>query len=446
MRPSPLELIAKKRDGGEHDDSEIEALIARFLDGSLADYQMSAWLMAAYLRGLSDREMLALTLSMRNSGKRLGLSRVRRPRVDKHSTGGVGDKISIPLAPLVAEAGLAVPMISGRGLGHTGGTLDKLAAIPGFRTDLDAKEFERSVAKLGVAIIGQTSEMAPADRRIYALRDVTGTVACRPLIVASILSKKLSVGLDALVLDVKVGRGAFMKTAKDARALASSLVSVATSLGTPTRALLTDMDRPLGSTIGNALEVEESIEILRGEGPEDTTELTLELAAHMCLMGGLERTPEAARKRVEGVLRSGHALERFRKMVENQGGDPKIVDQPNLLPRAPKRLLVEAPEDAYVRSVDPLALAEAALALGAGRLRAEDPVDLRVGLRLLARPGQAVRRGEPVAEILTAAGKPDVRPRVRAAFAWSHSRPRAQPLVRELLGADPREAKKIRRS
>jgi pyrimidine-nucleoside phosphorylase len=412
-------LIVKKRDGGEHAPSEIQSLMDGFLSGELADYQMSAWLMAAYLRGLSAQEMRALTSSMLNSGKRLTLSKVRAPKIDKHSTGGVGDKLSLPLAPLVAEAGLAVPMISGRGLGHTGGTLDKLEAIPGFRVALTGAEFERIVARVGCAIMGQTAELAPADKRIYALRDVTGTVACRPLIVASILSKKLAAGLDGLILDVKVGRGAFMKDYASAKALAADLVNTSTALGTPARALLTPMDTPLGRTVGNALEVRESIEILSNIGPPDATLLTLELGAEMLLLGGLARTRSEALTKLRSLLESGAALERFRKMIEAQGGDPRVVDSPNLLPHARKTVVLEATKPGTVTAIDALALGELSVQLGAGRMRAQDPVDPRVGFEILAPIGTQVGRGNPLVRVhLGKIGLSDDRAeRLRAAFS-----------------------------
>lgn len=394
--PSPVHLIEKKRDGGKHTEEEIRSLIGQFLRGSVADYQMSAWLMAAYLRGLDEGEMRALTSAMLHSGEILSWKSAGRSKIDKHSTGGVGDKVSLPLAALVASAGVEVPMISGRGLGHTGGTLDKLEAIPGFRIGLTQKEFQKTVSRVGCAIMGQTETIAPADRRIYALRDVTGTVACRPLIVASILSKKLAAGLDGLVLDVKVGRGAFMKDLASAQALAQSLVQVATDLGTPTIALLTDMDQPLGRTIGNALEVEESIAVLRCEGPKDTEELTLALGAEMLLLAGVEHEHASALKCLRGRLESGAALEVFRQMIEAQGGDVRVVEKPNLLPRAKVVRDVVAVGGGVVVDVDPLGLAEVALRLGAGRLQANEVIDPRAGVTLLAPKGTRVERGQPL--------------------------------------------------
>ena len=340
MPLSPAAFIAKKRDGGEHSAADLKWMVASFLSGEFTDYQMTAWLMAVYLRGLTMEETLGLTGAMLHSGALLDKKRSSRPRIDKHSTGGVGDKVSLPLAPLCAACGLDVPMIAGRGLGHTGGTLDKLESIPGFSVNLSVDRFERVVAKVGAAIMGQTEELAPADRRMYALRDVTGTVACRPLIVASILSKKLAESLDGLVLDVKVGRGAFMSDAPSARRLAKDLVAVSGELGTPAVARLSNMHQPLGVAIGNALEVRESLAVLRGQGPSDTRELTLALAADMCLLGGVEKTLLAARLRAEQMLDGGFALERFAQMIEMQGGDARVVDDPGRLPIAPQRMIV----------------------------------------------------------------------------------------------------------
>lgn len=395
----PATLIAHKRDGGEHTPEDIRYLVEGFQAGKIADYQMSAWLMAVYLRGLSDAEMIALTEAMLHSGTILKRPKRGAPRIDKHSTGGVGDKLSLPLAPLVAACGLHVPMISGRGLGHTGGTLDKLESIPGYNTQLTAKQFERVIQKCGASIIGQTKNIAPADKRMYALRDVTATVACRPLIVASILSKKLAEGLDGLVLDVKVGQGAFMKDKKSALSLAKSLVAVSKGLGTPAVARLTRMEEPLGRTIGNALEVKESIEILRGTGPTDTTELTLTLAEEMLLLAGKAVSRSAARLLAKNALDSGRAFETFRHMVELHGGDPRAIDDPRRLPNTKTRLAVIASKEGVVQSVDSLALARLALELGAGRKRAEDPIDHAVGIELHVRVGDRVRKGDRLATL-----------------------------------------------
>lgn len=435
MGKSAVELIIAKRDGGAHSSEDIQGLIQDFLADRITDYQMSAWLMATFLRGLNEAETLALTQAMTNSGEVLTLDRVQPFKVDKHSTGGVGDKISICLAPLVAAAGVAVPMISGRGLGHTGGTLDKLEAIPGYDVRLSARRFEAVVKKVGASIIGQTDTLAPADRRIYALRDVTGTVECIPLIVASILSKKLSAGLDGLVLDVKVGRGAFMKDLDSARELARALVRVGRRAGKKVVALLTDMSTPIGTTIGNALETAEAIQVLRGEGPSDTVELTLALGAEMLLLAGVEKRVPAARKRLQAALDSGAALDRFARMVKEHGGDPRVAEHPKLLPRAKNRVPVLAENGGWVSACDPLELAWVAVALGAGRTRADQAVDPRVGLELAKKPGQKVAAGEPLAWIHVDQAKsaaPHLE-RVRAAFTLGARAPQPGPLVIERI-------------
>ena len=399
MALRPTHLIADKRDGKEHSPAEIHWLIESFQSGKLADYQMTAWLMASYIHGLSDEEMLALTEAMLHSGTVLARPASGPPRIDKHSTGGVGDKISLSLAPIAAACGLHVPMIAGRGLGHTGGTLDKLESIPGYSTRLTQRQFEKTVNTAGAAIMGQTEDIAPADRRIYSLRDVTSTVACRPLIVASILSKKLAEGLHGLVLDVKVGRGAFMKNRATARALAQSLVRVSSALGTPAVARLTQMDVPLGTTIGNALEVKEAIQILRGEGPADTTELTLVLVEEMLLLSKLTTKRSDVRKRALDAISNGTAFERFKKMVELQGGDPRVIDHPERLPKTKKRLEVVSPRGGYIEAVDAFALAQVALELGAGRAKASDEIDHAVGIELHVRSGEKIAKGQPLATL-----------------------------------------------
>jgi pyrimidine-nucleoside phosphorylase len=396
-RLNPVPLIAKKRDGGQLSAQEIDALVQGLLAGEVTDYQMSAWLMAAFLRGLDDDETLALTDAMLTSGDVLRLKSVRAPKVDKHSTGGVGDKISLCLAPLVAACGVAVPMISGRGLGHTGGTLDKLEAIAGYSVRLDSRRFEHVVREIGVSMIGQTERLAPADRRIYALRDVTATVESIPLIVASILSKKLAEGIDGLVLDVKVGRGAFMKDLASARALAEALVRVGTRAGKRVVALLTDMSAPLGRTIGNALEMREALEILHGTGPADVRELTLTLGAEMLALGGVAKTTDAARNRLEAAIESGTGLEVMAKMVKAHGGDPRMVREPDRLPRAPRKAAVLAPKSGFVREIDPFELGSIAIALGAGRTRADQAVDSAAGIELGVQRGERVERGAPLA-------------------------------------------------
>jgi pyrimidine-nucleoside phosphorylase len=428
-------LIAAKRDGRELPADAIGWLIRAFVAGEVADYQMTAFAMAVYLRGMSAAETAALTLAMRDSGKRADLSAARGPKVDKHSTGGVGDKISICLAPLVAACGVYVPMISGRGLGHTGGTLDKLEAIPGFRVDLPLPRFERLVARHGFALIGQTRDLAPADRRLYALRDVTATVESIPLITASILSKKLAEDLDALVLDVKVGRGAFMKTLPEARALARSIVAVGKEAGVPTTAVLTRMDVPLGRAVGNALETAEAFEVLRGGGPDDVVECTLALGVEMLLAAGVARTPAAAAARLRAVVRDGSGVRRMQALIAAQHGDPRVVTEPDRLPRAPIIRRVPSPRSGVVVDLDAMAVAEIALALGAGRTRADQAVDPAVGLLLLRKPGERVRRGEPLAEV-HAASAVDARHAEAAllhAYPLAARAPAPKPLVIEAL-------------
>jgi pyrimidine-nucleoside phosphorylase len=397
MPLNPIPFITRKRDGLSLSSGELDALVRAYVGGEIPDYQMSAWLMAVFLRGMNAEETAALTEAMLRSGQVLQLRSVERHRVDKHSTGGVGDKISICLAPAVAACGVAVPMICGRGLGHTGGTLDKLEAIPGYSTTLDAARFEHVVATVGVSIMGQTREIAPADARLYALRDVTGTVESIPLIVASILSKKLAEGIDGLVLDVKVGRGAFMKEISGARELADALVAVGTRAGKRVSALLTDMGTPIGLTIGNALETREAIDVLRGGGPPDTVELTSALGAEMLAQAGLPGSRDEHTERILRALRDGSALSVFTRMVEAHGGDPRVVEDHGRLPSAPHRIPVLAGRAGTVQRVDALALGVLATRMGAGRVRTEDHVDPAVGIELCAHIGDSVEADAPVA-------------------------------------------------
>ncbi|MGF1469557.1 MAG: thymidine phosphorylase [Sandaracinaceae bacterium] len=438
MAPTPepstvAELLAAKRDGVALSASAIRRLIEGFTRGEVADYQMSAFAMAVCTRGLSMAETTALTLAMRDSGRVLALRGPPGRRIDKHSTGGVGDKVSLCLAPLVAACGVRVPMVSGRGLGHTGGTLDKLEAIPGFRVDLTAERLVAQVEELGCALAGQTDELAPADRALYALRDVTGTVESIPLITASILSKKLAAGIDGLVLDVKVGQGAFMKTLEDARALAGSLVKVGRHAGTPVRAVLTAMEAPLGRAIGNALETAEAIAVLHGEGPEDVREVTLALGGEMLRMAALARSGKAARRRLEAAIEDRTGLEVLRRVITAQGGDPRVVDEPDRLPAAPTRLRVRSPATGVVQGIDALALGRLAMALGAGRQRAEDVVDPAVGVVLAAGVGDRVEAGQELATLHVRAKKGGraLRDRAAAAFRIGRSARRLSPLVIE---------------
>ncbi len=389
----PQHIIARKRDGHALTREEIGAFVRGATDGSWADYQLSALLMAIFLRGMTPAETADYTDAMMRSGVVADLSGVPGIKVDKHSTGGVGDKVSIPLAPMVAACGVPVPMISGRGLGHSGGTLDKLESIPGFRTDLSLDAYRDQVARIGCALIGQTKELAPADKKLYALRDVTATVECIPLICGSILSKKLAEGIDALVLDVKFGRGAFMKTKSDARQLAEALVRVGKAGGKKVRALLTAMEQPLGRAIGNALEVEESIACLRGAGPDDVMAITYALGSQMLLLGGAAKDVTEAEAKLKEVVANGRALAKFREIIVAQGGDARVVDDPQHLPQARIKVPLVATADGYVADVDAMGVALAALRLGAGRARAEDMVDPAVGVCGLVKMGERVTAG-----------------------------------------------------
>jgi pyrimidine-nucleoside phosphorylase len=394
-----IDVIRKKRDGQELSRAEIEYLVSAYTNGQIPDYQVSAWLMAVILRGLSRAETSALTDAMLHTGDVLDLSEFTARKVDKHSTGGVGDKTSLVLAPLVAAGGLIVPMISGRGLGHTGGTLDKLESIPGFNVNLSIPEFRRALHACGCAMIGQTSEIAPADRKLYALRDVTGTVESPYLICASIMSKKLAEGIDALVLDVKTGCGAFMKKDEDAEFLASLMVETGERMGKSVIALITNMDQPLGFCVGNSLEVAEVIEVLRGRGPEDLRELCLELASRMFQLGGTADTVVQGKTQAEQLIASGKALEVFRQMVTLQGGDARVIDDPSHLPRAKYTQDVCSPKSGYVASMDCEAVGHACVVLGGGREKKEDSIDSAVGIVLHRKLGDSVTAGEPVCTV-----------------------------------------------
>lgn len=394
-----IDVIRKKRDGGELSRAEIEGLVNAYTNSDIPDYQVSAWLMAVVLRGMTRPETAALTDSMLRSGEVLDLSALPASKVDKHSTGGVGDKTSLVLAPLVAAAGVAVPMISGRGLGHTGGTLDKLEAIPGFNVNLSVAEFRRVLEICGCAMIGQTAEIAPADRKLYALRDVTGTVESPYLICASIMSKKLAEGIDALVLDVKTGSGAFMKSEQDAVFLAELMVETGERMGKQVVALITDMDKPLGNRIGNALEVAEVVEVLRGGGPADLRELCLELAGWMLHLGNAAKTVEEGKQKSAQLISSGKALERFRQMVELQGGDPGIIDDTKRLPASRHTLEVPASKPGYVTAMQCEQIGTACVILGGGRERKEDSIDPAVGIVLHRKVGDPVAIDESLATI-----------------------------------------------
>ncbi len=392
-----VELIEKKRDGETLTANEIRWLIGAYTDGTVTDYQMAAMTMAVFINGLNGEELAVWTDSMMHSGDVLNFDHIPKPKVDKHSTGGVGDKVSIPLGPMVASCGVAIPMMSGRGLGHTGGTLDKLESIPGFTTGLDQSKFTAILERHGLVLAGQSESLVPADRKLYALRDATGTVPSIPLIASSIMSKKLAEDLDGLVLDVKVGHGAFMKDVESARKLAETMVGIGSAHGTTTVAYLTSMDEPLGFEVGNASEIVESIAVLRGNGPDDLTEVTMVLAAEMLVLGKIDDSVEAARQRLTRTVESGSALELFGKVIEAQGGDPRVIDDQSLLPSASHTFELKAPKSGSVRGVNALAVGRAAMRLGAGRETKEDMVDPAVGISLRAKTGHTVEIGEPVA-------------------------------------------------
>ncbi len=393
------ETIKAKRDGRALPADEIRALVDGYVRGDVPDYQMAAFCMAVFFRGMSEPETAALTDAMLHSGDVLDLSDIAGVKVDKHSTGGVGDKVSLALAPIAAACGVVVPMISGRGLGHTGGTLDKLEAIPGFQVRLSVERFREVLARTGACLVGQTERLAPADRRLYALRDVTATVESIPLIASSIMSKKLAEGIDALVLDVKVGSGAFMKRVEDAEKLARALVGIGRGMGKKVVALLTSMDQPLGRAVGNALEVKEAVELLHDEGPPDLRQVTFELAAEMIVVAGRAPTLDAARQQVRAVVGDGRAFLKLCQIVEAQGGDPDSLADLTLLPAAKGTLEVLAPVNGNVQAIDAEAIGLAAVALGAGRARLEDPVDHGVGLLVHRKVGDGVQAGEPLCTV-----------------------------------------------
>ena len=397
-------LIERKRNGGRIAAAEWRFLMKQYAAGEVPDYQMAALAMAIYFVGLDREEIVALTNAMLESGATLQLDHITVGRVDKHSTGGVGDKVSLVLAPLVAACGVAVPMMSGRGLGHTGGTLDKLESIPGFRTDLSLERATRQIESIGCALIGQTREIAPADRKLYALRDATATVESIPLISASIMSKKLAEGLTGLVLDVKYGSGAFLPELDRGLTLARTMIELGADHGCPVVALLTAMDRPLGRACGNALEVEESIAALRGEGPADLMDVTYALGAEMLVLGGVAVTRNEARRRMEVAISSGRAARKFQEIIEAQGGNPAVVDDPGLLPQAAECELYVATRDGVVAQVEPRAIGRGITALGGGRTKVDDTVDPSVGFVITARPGDVVRAGEPLATIFARDG------------------------------------------
>lgn len=394
-----IELIQKKRDKYTLNKQEIAYLINKYVNGSIPDYQMAAFLMATCINGMTDEEISWLTDAMLYSGEVISHDNNDVPLIDKHSTGGVGDKISIPLAPAMAALGLKVPMIAGRGLGHTGGTLDKLESIPGFRCDLDSQHYKMQVKEIGCVIMGQTKEIAPADKILYALRDVTGTVESIPLISSSIMSKKLAEGIDGLVLDVKFGSGAFMKEIKQAKLLASTMVAIGSHMGKKVTARLTNMDQPLGHMIGNALEIIESIDILQGRGPKDSVSLTVELGAEMLLLGNKAKTLEDGKEKVIAVLSNGQAFAKFVQMVRAQGGDERVVNEPHRFGSAPKKIVIEAKASGFIKSMDNHALGLAASILGGGRCKLTDPINHLVGIEMHKKIGNRIEMKEPICTI-----------------------------------------------
>ena len=430
---NPVDIIIAKRESATVAAPDIQTLIDAYTAGDVPDYQVSAFLMAAFLNGLNAEETTALTHSMLHSGMVLDLSDIPGTKVDKHSTGGVGDKISLILAPLVAACGVPVPMISGRGLGHSGGTLDKLESIPGFRTDLDIPTYRKQLEDLGLVMIGQTAEIAPADRKLYALRDVTGTVECIPFIASSIMSKKLAEGIDALVLDVKCGKGAFMKTEETADALARTLIRIGTSFNKEVVAWMTAMDQPLGKAIGNWVEVEESIRCLRGEPVDDVMEVTYALCSEMLVLGKVADTTDQARDLLREAIDSGRALDMLARLVEQQGGDPNVITNPESRPGPAHKLelIANDDEEGYVATIDALALGKASVMLGAGRLIKEASVDPTAGIVLDKKEGDPIQKGDRIATLMTsqAVDLEALSQRVRDAYTYTDSPPTTRPLL-----------------
>ena len=430
-----VDLIRAKRDGEEILAEDFERLVNGYTRNEIQDYQMAAFLMAGYCRGFSDTEATALTSAMLNCGQRPDLSGTPRPRVDKHSTGGVGDKITLVAAPIAAAAGITVPMITGRGLGHTGGTLDKLQSIPNFRTELSMTEFVDQVKAHRLAFTGQTNEMAPADKKLYALRDVTGTVESLALIAASIMSKKLAENLDGLLLDVKVGRGALLKSRAEGRQLAQLMIAVGRRMGVTVQALLTDMDQPLGFTIGNALEIMEASQTLQNQGPPDVTALSIEIAARMIYLGDSSRSIESAREQAQELLTDGSALEKFREVVGAQGGDPDVVYRFELLPNARGEHIISSPRDGFVSRISADDIGRAASLLGAGREKLGDPIDHAVGVILQSKVGDPVVSGGQLCALYYTDEKrvPEAVQLVEDAFRISSKPPESRDLVLELV-------------
>lgn len=426
-----VDIIARKRDGHELTTTQLKWFVDGCVSGGVTDYQAAAWLMAVYLRGMSRREIVDLTRAMAASGTSLQLGDLKAHAVDKHSTGGVGDKISLITGPIAAAAGVLIPKMSGRGLGLTGGTLDKLESIPGLRVDLSPQEIVDQVRQIGLAIASQSADLAPADGRLYALRDATATVSSLPLIVSSILSKKLASGAPSIVLDVKAGAGAFMKTEAEALELGRMLVDVGAACGRRVTALVSRMDQPLGRCVGNAIEVKEAIETLRGNGPDELEQLALALAAEMVQLAGLAPSPESAESAVRQALDGGEALAKLRQMVAAQGGDPRLVDDPERLPTAPIRAPVRADRDGFVTDLDAATVGDTMVALGAGRARKGDAIDHRIGVVFERKIGDKVARGDVLLTLHLANEEslPTARDRLLSAYKWSDVPPPRHPLI-----------------
>lgn len=435
-----VDIIQKKRDGGELSTDEIRYLIKHYCDGTIPDYQMSAWAMAVYFQGMNAKETADLTMGMAESGDQFDLSPISGIKVDKHSTGGVGDTTTLVLAPLVAAAGVPVVKMSGRGLGHTGGTIDKLESIMGFQVELDQQAFFEQVNRCGVGVISQTGNITPADKKLYALRDVTATVESIPLIASSIMSKKIAAGADAIVLDVKTGAGAFMKTLDDSIELAKAMVAIGTEVGRETIAIISSMDQPLGLAIGNALEVKEAIETLCGQGPDDLRELCLVLGAYMLLLGQKADSYEAARKQLDQLIANGQALQKFRELIDAQGGRGDIIGQPALLPQAAHCLTVASDHDGWIASIEAEEIGKAAMMLGAGRETKESKIDLSAGVVLHRKVGDPVKAGETLLELHYnddhSSGIEAIIKQVKAAYSFEASPTNPPPLIYAVITKD----------
>lgn len=425
------DLIIKKKDGQELTQEEINFMIKEYCEDRIPDYQMSAMLMAIYFKGMSKREINYLTMAMVNSGKIIDLSSISGIKVDKHSTGGVGDTTTLALAPMVAAAGVPVAKMSGRGLGHTGGTIDKLESIEGFKTELSLNKFIDIVKKVGASIISPTSDLAPADKKLYALRDVTGTIDSIPLIVSSIMSKKLAAGADAIVLDVTTGSGAFMQEYKDALKLGKIMVDIGLELGKETVAVISNMDEPLGFAIGNSLEVKEAIDVLKDKGPEDLRNLCLVLGAHMLKLGGAVKSYKEGKNRLEGILKEGAAFNKFKEMITAQGGNPEVIDRPELLPLAKHCNKIKADISGYIQKIDSRLIGESAMLLGAGREKKESEIDLSVGIVLKKKVGSKVNINEDLAEVHYNDSKKlkEAKNKLFSSFVIGDKKPKKLPLI-----------------